>query len=242
MVKKILLILVFMLLVTFFGCNMVDSNIVGNSSTAMITNDDSGLANFKTGALKCEENYLASKSDEDLKKLCSQLSILPWDEKQLREMVLDYYPIFFEKFSEEQISDISERGFDPFYEEYVFAYKAESKGGLIPIYNEYKEKAYNKYIFARAVYDYVLRLDNLSDDEYTFLYKEAYDLYAEARENAKEVYITENENREAFLKVLGAYGCVIEICDVLKKEIDSNIQDDMEEYKKNYKKLIDSYN
>ena len=137
-------------------------------------------------------------------------------------MILEYYPIFFEKFTPDE-------SFDFYYEMYVYAYKAEDVGGLIPIYNEYKEMASNVYQYAGMVYQYILDLDNITTEEYDFLYDEAYRLYAAARKNV-EVYPTIEENIEPLKNALSAYGCVYAICEALGKDIEPSVKEDMEEY------------
>ncbi len=231
--RKLLLIPVFLFaMVPLFGC--------GRSTLNATTSENPSLNTFETGALSLEEKYLQSQSDEGLKELCDQLTILPWEDKQLRQMVLKYYPIFFEKFNPDESDGIGESGFDPYYAMYVFSYKAEGRGGFIPIYNEYKEKASDIYLYARTVYGWVLGLNNVTTEEYDFLYDEAYHLYSTARESV-EVYTTADKNKEAFFKVLSAFGCINEICEAMGKEVDPAIMNDLKEYMESYQKIMDSF-
>lgn len=230
--KKLLLIPVFLfVMATLFGC--------GRSALNATTSENPSLSTFEIGTLSLEEKYLQSQSDDALKELCDQLTILPWKDKRLRQMVLKYYPIFFEKFDPNKSDGIGRYGFDPYYEMYVFAYKAEGIGGLIPLYNEYKEKAHNAYVYASNIYGWILDLDNVTTEEYKFLYDEAYSLYSTARESL-EVYDTADENKEAFLKVLSAFGCINEICEALGKEVDPDITNDLKEYMESYQKIMES--
>lgn len=153
-------------------------------------------------------------------------------------MVLKYYPIFFEKFDPSQSEGIA-GPFNPYYEMYVFAYKAEG-GELIPVYNEYKEKADNLYEYARTVYGWILGLDNITAEEYNFLYDEAYRLYSAAKENVK-VYPTVDENKAVFLNMLQGFGCICEIREAMGKEIDSDAREEMKKYMDNYKEIMDRF-
>jgi hypothetical protein len=218
--KKICIIITSLLIIFMVGCNIKDAS--GNEARIEVTH-----LNLGERLIQSEQDYLKSNSDEDLKRLCWALDMQLGCDNKVPQMVLEYYPELFSRVTSDQMSGFSYHGLDDSYSTYVISYLAEDMGELIPIYQEYKEKAEDKYFYAVCFYGDLSLINNLSTSDQEFLYNEAISLYEEAKQENYDFHIR-----------LYAFGCVARICELTDKSIDPGMLEEMRELADDYKESI----
>lgn len=189
--KKLFLCFVSVVLILFGPCQVNEEH----EMSIVIDADD--LNSYEIEVLAYESSYLKSNSGEDLKILCSELSVLRIEHPGFYQMILRYYPVLFENYNADQVSDISDTGLDSFYALYVCAqFVKGNRDDFEKLYYMYKEKAENHYYYANWVYSKILIIDGLKDDlqieglsdkEYEFLNNEGYVLYEQAKRDDVDI-------------------------------------------------------
>lgn len=217
--RKLFVLVVCLIMIVSTGCSADDQ--IGNLTNTKIDNTDYNEDELE--AIQLEEAYQRSKDNQDLINLCSLLCVMRLDRTEFRHMVLEYFPILFDRCEGYQTG--FDHGFASFYAIYVCSCLAEDlKDEYKTEYFEYKMKAENIYYYAQRFYGRALQLNNLTDEDYDFLYYEAIDIYEQAKSDDMDYHSRLNANT-VLISIFNAMGKEEE----LKLYYEKEIKDYMEE-------------